>query len=367
MKFKWLICLVSVSFSACFLTNEVPPDQTIWEYGRPNAFAVSEDSLLSINTRLLANQTEGEEFGFLTGLIVIKNDHLIFENYYSQTSRNTVSNISEGSLTFSLAAIGVAVDKGLLSINDRIASYLPEYADIFQADADKQEITIEHLLTHRSGLAWNEAVFPSISPDSDLTIMRSSSDWIRFILEKEQGPPPGLFYNQNSAAGLILAKVIENASGQDFLLFLEENLLNPLTITSLSIEQDPNGNYDGGNGITVSLIDWTKLGYLVLNEGLWEGRKIIDPNFIRDATSLQRQVDDNFGIGYVWQLFGDNFNNRLGVEASEVYFISGELGQHLYIIPSENMIISIFAENFFFRFNNPSLTLFEEITRSLNQ
>ena len=362
MKFKHLICCFVLS--ACFVGEEVPPDQTIWDYGRPKDFAVSEDSLLSINSRLRFSQ---QEFEFLTGLIVIKNNHLIFENYYQATNRNSVTNLSQAGLTFSLAAIGVAADKGLISIDDPIADFLPEYSAIFQADPDKQGITIAHLLTHRSGLSWNEGIFPAISPQSDVSIMKTSDDWVRFILEKEQGPPPGLFYNLNSASGAILAKVVENASGQDYLAFLEENLLNPLTINSLTIERDSQGNYNSGNGISISLLDWTKLAYLILNEGIWEGRKIIDPNFIKDATSIQREVNGDFGVGYYWQLFGENYENRFGIDSREVFFIQGELGQHLYIIPSENMIVSIFAENFFFGFDNPSLNLFEEITYALNQ
>ncbi len=362
MKFRYLIGFLILS--SCYLGEEVPPDQTIWEYGRPKDYTVSEDSLLSINARLRFNQ---EDFEFMTGLIVIKNDHLIFENYYREANRNTISNISQGGLTFSMAAIGVALDKGLLSLDDPIVDFLPEYSDIFQSDPDKEGITIKHLLTHRSGLSWNEGIFSTISPQSDVTIMKSTDDWIRFILEKEQGPPPGLFYNLNSGSGAILAKVIENASEQDYMTFLQENLLDPLTINSLTIERDPQGNYNSGNGISISLLDWTKLAYLILNEGIWEGRKIIDPNFIKDGSSLQRVVDNNFGVGYFWQLFGENFDNRFGIESTEVFFIQGELGQHLYIIPSEKMIVSIFAENFFFGFNNPSLNLFSEITYSLNQ
>ncbi len=360
MKFRYLICWLIVS--ACYVGEEVPPDQIVWEYGRPKDFSVSEDSLLFINSKLLTNQLTREEFGFLTGLIIIKNNHLIFENYYLGETREVRRNIGQGSLIFTLAAIGVAEDKNLLSINDLISEHLPEYSEIFQADSDKEVITIEHLLTHKSGFSWNESIFPIISPQSDLNIMRSNNDWIQYILEKPLEAPPGLRFNLNTATGLILAKIIENASGMDYLTFLDENILSPLTIESLTVETDPEGNFNGGFGISTSLIDWTKLGYLILNEGIWNGRKIIDPNFIQDATSLQTQVTGNYSLGYVWWLFGENFETSFGIESDEIFYVPGELGQHLYIIPSENVIVSIFAENYFFGFNNPSLKLFGEIT-----
>ncbi|MEO1255074.1 MAG: serine hydrolase [Bacteroidota bacterium] len=362
MKIRYLICCLALS--ACYLGEETPPDQTTWEYGRPKDFGLSEDSLLSINARLIANQNTQETFNFLTGLIIIKDRNLVFENYYLGTNRVAKQNIGQGGLTFVLSAIGVAEDKRQLSISDPIFNYLPEYIDIFEADTTKKAITIEHLLKHKGGLSWNESIFPVISPQSDLTLMRAENDWIRFVLEKPLEAPPGLRFNLNSASGLILSKIIENASGMDYLSFLDENILQPLDINSVEIETDPRGNYNSGNGLRVSLINWTKLGYLILNEGIMNGRKIIDPNFIKEATTLQTEVTSNYSVGYFWWLFAENFDNRLGVNPQEIYYIPGELGQHMYLLPSENAIISIFAENFFFGFNNPSLNLFEEITFS---
>lgn len=321
----------------------------------------------------LDESIKAENFQIIEGLIIIKNDKLIYENYYfNEFGRHTTKNIGSAGLSFALAAVGIALDKGLFSIDDPIANYLPSYSDRFSADPQKGAITIRHLLTHRSGISWNESsAFAAVN--NTLIAMKNEQDWIGYVLDQPMEAPPGLRDNFNTASGIILARIIENTSGLDYQSFLLENLLEPLTITSLSIEQSPQGLYNGGDGYSLSLLDWTKLGYLFLNEGIWQGRKIIDPNFIDEAASVQYNIQANrtYGIefeniGYVFALFGDQSLNRFGVDHDDIFYSFGRLGESLYMIPSEDMVIGILADNYF-GFDFLSLNLLAEITYSIQQ
>ncbi len=371
MRLSILLIVLIFTYS-CHISDDVVPDQEIWEYALPNDEGLSSQGLLEINESIQFNQ-----FLETNGVIIIRNDKLIFENYYNRVedlnglvsrnptlrNRDEATNIDIAGIVFALTAIGVAEDKRLLSISDPIANYLPNYSDIFNDDLQKEQITIAHLLTHRSGLAWNESIFP-FSIENDRNQMKLSNDWIRFILEKPVAAPAGLQYNINSGMGIVLAKIVENASGQDYVTFLRENVLELITIASFTIEVDPQGNYNSGDGIAVSLIDWTKLGYLYLNEGTWNGRRILDPNFVLESTSVQDAISGTFSQGYIWQQYGDDLSMFFGIPHDEIYFIRGNIGQLLAVIPSENMIVSIFAENFFFGFLNPSVNLIAEITNT---
>ena len=370
---RYFLLILITLLSSCYVGDEVAPDQLVWEYELPENEGLSNQGLLDINELIYLNQ-----FQEINGLIIIKNDKLVFENYYGRVSpsqgifqreptlkrRDSTTNIGSAGLSFALAGVGVAEDKGLLSIDDPIVNYLPDYADVFTSATDKEAITIEHLLTQKSGFSWNESIQP-FSQLNDLNQMKLSNDWVRYILEKPLEAPAGLRYNFNSAMGVLLAKIIENASGQSFNLFLHENVLEPLTITTFRITSDPQGHFNAGDGISVSLLDWTKLAYLFLNNGTWNNRRIIDPNFIAEATVIQHPVSDSFSVGYFWQLFGDNFSDSFSIPHEEIIFIRGGIGQTIYLVPSENMIVSIFAENFFFGLVNPSLNLFAEITNTL--
>ncbi|MEO9483771.1 MAG: serine hydrolase [Ekhidna sp.] len=367
-----LLFLALIIGSSCYVAEDVAPDQQIWDYSFPDDQGISSQTLLGLNERIQFNQ-----FSEINGLIIIKNDQLIFENYFNRKvddlgtitrpptlkNRELASNIGNASLIFALSAIAIADDKRILSLEDPIHTYLPAYSDVFNDDPNKEDITIAHLLAHRSGFSWNGS-FQPFSIENDINQMKLANDWIRFILEKPLEAPAGLRYNFNAGAGLILSKIIENASGQDYVTFLRENLLDPLTISSFEIGVDPQGNFNSADGIAVTLLDLTKLGYLYIQDGTWQGRKIIDPNFIAEATSVQSEVSGTLTAGYIWNFFGIDFLASFGVPHNEIFYISGGIGQSIYIIPSENMIVSIFAENYFFGFVNPSLNLFAEITHT---
>lgn len=367
MKRHWFILLIC---SSCYLADDVPPDQEVWDYDLPKNQGLDQEILLTLNTRI-----EEQEFGSIDGLIIIKNDQLVFENYYNGSSER-LSTASIGSLgtTITLAALGAAIDQRLLAVEDSIFQYLPEYSEIFEQDPDKRAITIEDVMTHRTGLSWNEGVenlFTFVNgelvanPDSNLNQMKLEEDWVVFLLSRTN---VGLgFSSYCTANGLLLAKIIENATGRDYAAYLNEQLFEPLAITNFALEQDPQGNYNGGDGYTLSLLDLTKISYLYLNEGLWENRVLSNTNFIRDAISPQYEFSQSsFGssIGYFWNFINDNFEGLFNVDIENIYFLVGDFGESICILPDEEMVI-VFQSDVSFGVSSQPLNLIIEITRAV--
>ena len=362
MKKLWLLTFV---FCSCYLSDELPLDQDVWDYDLPKNQGMHQDSLVITNS--LVNL---DEFGFVEGLMIIKNDRLIFENYYSGLTRASLKNPGNAGLSITIAVVGVALDLRLLSLSDPIVDYLPEYQEIFDDYPSKAEITVEDLLTHRSGIVWNESLGTFLDTADNVFQMKQSEDWIFYSLSQPSEAPPGLRYSFNSSHGTIMTKIIENASNQNYSVFIEEQLLAPLGIGLIEIERDPSGNYNGGDGYSLSLIDWTKIGYLYFENGIWKGRRILDPNFLEEAISVKNQIQTNptvgfnyENMGFWWGLFGDPSENRFGVPASNFFYMYSREGNSIYINQEEKIIVSIFSENFF----NPiqSLRLFNDITEAI--
>ncbi|MFK7954430.1 MAG: serine hydrolase domain-containing protein [Ekhidna sp.] len=345
---KHAIILIGLLLSSCYISEELPPDQMIWEYELPENVGLDQFRLAELN-----NKIKFLEFEQLAGLIIIKDDNLVYENYYLENDRSTLNTLDGASMAITVAAIGIAVENGLFSLDDKIQDYLPEYDDVFKDNNNKTFITIRHLLLDKSGLSWSF---------NDYFDMIQTNNWVRYILEKPMQAPAGLQFNPNEAIGLLLAKIIESKSGLTFNEFVNQNIFKSLGISNFTIDQDSEGNYDGATGINLSLLDFTKIGYLMLEEGIWNGRRVLDPNFIEEATSIQTDVSATIGSGYSWTRFGNNFEDFFGINHEDFYFITGDLGQHLYIIPSQKMVVVIDAENFFFGFGNPSLNLLTEIS-----
>lgn len=345
---KYLTLFISLLFSSCYIGEELPPDQTTWEYDLPENVNLDQFSLGELDIRI-----RGLEFEQVGGLIIIKDDKLVYENYYLDNDRSTLNSLNGVSMAITIAAIGIAEENRLFSLDDKIQDYLPEYAYVFEDNNNKTFITIRHLLLGKSGISWS---------NNDYFEMTQTNNWVRYILEKPMQAPAGLQFNPNNAIGLLLAKIIESTSGLTFSEFVNQNIFKPLEISNFTIDQDSEGNYDGATGIKLPLLDLTKIGYLMLEEGTWNGRRVLDPNFIEESTSIQTNVSSRFKSGYYWSRFGEDYENFLGINHEDFYFITGELGQHLYIIPSKKMVIVIDAENFFFGFGNPSLNLLAVIS-----
>ncbi len=345
--------------SSCYIGENVPTDQQIWEYDDPADVGLSEAQLISIDSLIKLNGYER-----ITGLMILKDDKMVFENYYDSTNRHTIFSIDKATVTLTIAALGIAIDEGLLDLEDPIEQYLPSYQDIFDQSESKRNITIRHLLTHRSGLAWNENLVPFIgNPDHNLNQMFASSDYVSFILSQPLEADPGFRYNFNSGTGVILARIIQNVTTQPFDEYLQENIFNELGITTFSMNLDPSGNFDGGRGASMSFLDWAKFGYLMLEQGIWNDRRIIDPNFVAEISSVQIPVSRSLNLGYGWRLFGENFD-FLPIDRTDIFYINGDIGQYQYIVPSQNMVVQINARNFFGSANQ-SLNLFIQITRTI--
>lgn len=367
------IWIISIFCCSCYISEEVPPDQDIWDYDLPKNQQFNQNELLLLDNRIKNDQ----DFGLIEGLTIIRNRKLIFENYYFNIpGRSHEKNLGRTGLTITLAALGVAIDQRLISVEDSIYKYLPEYDVIFQSDPAKLGITIRDVLMHRTGLSWNENIedlyiFGNDSlipnPMNNLIQMKESDDWVEFVLSR---PLVGIgFYSFSTANGVLLAKILENATGVDFNTYVNEEIFSPLSINHSSIEQDAFGNFNGGDGYTLSLLDLSKIGYLYLNEGIWKGRTLLNTNFIRDAITRQHQFSQSGfenSIGYFWTFFGPGYGNSLGVEYNNIVFLVGELGQSIFIVPEENMVVTILSDNYF-GINVQSVNLFAEITRATSQ
>ncbi|MEQ8472263.1 MAG: serine hydrolase [Marinoscillum sp.] len=353
---RYLTILSIFLFSGCYVGEELPPDQNVWEYGLPREFSMSETDLFSIDTRL-----SNRENGQINSLIIIKDDHLVFENYYNGYKRPTIQKIDRATNAVTTLVLGLLIEDGLIpNIDVAIKDYLPDYQDIFEGDDQKSQITIRHILNHKSGLPWDEYITHPENVNSDFQEMRAKSDWCRHILGLPMEAPPGLRIVLNSGASIILSSIFQNALGETKLeTYIDEKLFQPMDITNYEWEYDPSGNLNLGRGLSLNTIDFTKLGYLMLLEGRWSDRsRIINRDWVLDSQELHILLNEQFGFGYGWWAFTDQFEQQR-FRGYDTYFLSGSLGQNLYVVPELNFIVAIAGENFFnSTIYNPSLDIF---------
>jgi len=167
--------------------------------------------------------------------------------------------------------IGIAIDEGLIeSVDVSISEFFPDISE------DKASITIEHLLTMRTGIEWLEDPPRLDSVEG----MFASENWVEFVLNQEQHVRPGGLWRYNFGVPHLLSAIIQEASGMTASEFATDRIFNPLGITSAEWHSDPQGVTMGGVGLLMSPRDLLKIGQLYLNGGEWEGRQIISEEWV---------------------------------------------------------------------------------------
>lgn len=226
------------------------------------------------------------------------------------------------SKTVTAFVIGTLFDDGILNVDTRLCEVFPELSS---RDRRFCEITIEHLLTMRSGVDFSE------------TGAVTESMWTEAFFNSPLKFKPGTAFHYNSMNSYILARVVERLSGRRFGDILRERIFSPLRIDNFLWEMGPEGTEKGGWGLYLSAESWAKLGMLVLAEGIFAGRRILSREWVKMSTQIissPRETNSEFGYGYqTWVS-----------ENGEILF-NGMLGQNVWICPKNEIVAVIQSGN----------------------
>ncbi|MEI7501304.1 MAG: serine hydrolase [Bacteroidota bacterium] len=294
-------------------------------------------------------------------ILIIKDNKLVFEEYfkgykllysapdlngelmdYTRTTDHPMQSISKSVTSI---IFGIAVKEGYISdLNKNIIDYFPEYSDVLTGE--KANVTIHHLLTMTSGIAWDESTYPIGDSRNDITQLFASDDPIRFILSKPLVSSPGTTFLYNSGSTNVIGAIIEKATGKGFLDFANQKLFDPLRSEGGAWSGYRNGQIHASGGLYFKARELCKIGLLFLNDGQWEDSQIITPDWIDKSQYKHVPSTANFfpnsGYGYYWWL--TNFTVK-GV-SHKCFFAAGWGDQYMFIIPTLNMIVEFNSGNY---------------------
>lgn len=304
--------------------NTTLPVKEIWQWKKntPESQNIDSDDLFTVHSIY-------DTFPLLSA-IIIKNDCIIDEYYQDGYNDKSQFVLNSASKSVTSALIGIAIDKGYIENTDvLISNYFPQIENLNQR---WKEITIWHLLTHTSGIT---------STDSSLWYdWRNSDNWLDYIFNLPIESEPGKEFSYSTGNTHLLSAILEQATGMSMYEFGKQYLFEPMGINSVTIDKDPQGISDGGNGIHMNVYDMAKFGRLFLNKGNWEGQQLILEKWIEDSTSIQ--YDHSSGTadyGYQWWVrsFGD--------ADYDAFFAQGHAGQYIFVVPEIDLII-VFTSNY---------------------
>jgi hypothetical protein len=156
---------------------------------------------------------------------------------------------------------------------------------------------------------------------------------------------PGQRFYYSTGDPMLLSRVIQEVTGVTAFEFARQNLFKPLNITNIDWEKDRDGYTSTGWGLNTTVRDYAKFGYLYLNKGNWEDRKVVPREWVKKSTQTDPTVKMWNAYGYLWHV---NLPIRLSISRSPIstapippdgYMAEGVRGQNIFIIPSKDLVI----------------------------
>ncbi len=275
-------------------------------------------------------------------IVIIHDGKLVAERYADGVTIETP--LIGWSMAKSVTAflVGLLVEDGALL--PKAAANVPQW----QVDADdpRGAITLDQLLRMSSALEFNE----TYEVATDVTQMLSNeADTAAFAASKPLLGPPDSIWSYSSGTTNIVSGIVRRTVGdtlQDYYTFSQERLFRPLGIRTATYEADRSGNFIGSSYLYASARDWARLGQFSLQNGVWNGQRLLPENWITYLITPTPSSPGNEYGAHVWlnRNPNDPSKSRLFPTLPEdMYYFGGYQGQMVVVIPSEDLIITRFG------------------------
>ena len=325
-----------------------------WRVAKPEAEGVSSGKLAGLAERLAAKGTKG--------LLVIRNDAIVYE-WYSADHGATRTHYT-ASMAKALVAgtsLGVALTDGRLALDDAAAKYVPQWS----ADARKRRITLLHLGSHTSGIedaeaddlphekltGWKGDFWKRLEPPRDpFTISRDTTPVLFEPGERFQYSNPGI-----AMLTYAVTAAIQGSEWSDVRTLLRDRVMRPIgaadeewsigygrTFVVAGSDRGQTGVRPGGDAGLPLVASWggggytaratARVGRLMLRGGDWDGTRLLSESAVKQITS-DAGTPGHGGIGW-WS----NAEGKYPALPRDAFWGSGAGHQVLFVVPSRRLI-----------------------------
>ncbi|WP_417710588.1 serine hydrolase domain-containing protein [Roseibium aggregatum] len=249
------------------------------------------------------------------------------------------------SVTKSIVSLlyGIALERGEVPrLDTPLLELFPEYADL-AGDPKRMERTVEHALTMSLGMEWDETR-PYTDPQNSEIAMEMAPDRYRYILERPLVEEPGSRWIYSGGATALVGEILQRGTRQKLADYARERLFAPLGITQFDWSVGRDGTHSPASGLRLTAPDLMKIGRLVLNNGIWQGKEIVPEAWLRASLQPIIETGEGPGYGYFW------FCGQAPVPAfgGPVPWFAGfgNGGQRLWLCPKADVAAVIYSGNY---------------------
>ncbi|MBR3644937.1 MAG: beta-lactamase family protein [Lachnospiraceae bacterium] len=218
-------------------------------------------------------------------------------------------------------AVGIAIDEGFLTLDEKICDSFKEYLPDNPSE-NLTGLTVRHLLTMTTGLD-NPLFF---ADDEERYVTK---DWVAYFFKQNFVYPPGerfLYCNFNT---YILGVLIEIKTGRKLLDYLNEKLFTPLEIYSPDWTVCPMGHLHAANGLYLTIDEYARIGLMLYNRGVYKEHRIVSEEYL-DMATVNQVKNNPPRNGYGFQFW---------INPDGSFRADGKFGQYIVVERKKKLMV----------------------------
>jgi CubicO group peptidase (beta-lactamase class C family) len=274
-----------------------------------------------------------------SAFVVTYKGRLIGERYMSGITETTPLESWSMGKSVTATLMGILIQQGVYTLDQ--PAPIPEW----QAAGDPRgQIRIRDILHMSSGIRIKAPDDPDFDPagtyPDHLFLYTGRVNSFKYAATRPPQWPPntvGRYRNTDPVLTNYLIRLAVEKRGEEYLSFPQRNLFDKIGVRSMVMETDPYGNFLTQGYELMSGRDWARLGNLYLQDGVWNGERILPEGFTTFVSTVAPAwAADHLPVygGFFWI----NGDNAFPVP-KEAYYMSGAGGQTVLIIPSHDLVV----------------------------
>jgi CubicO group peptidase (beta-lactamase class C family) len=304
-----------------------------WSAATAASVQMDTTALQSIVRALVAVDPLSETEPRVHAMVVARHGKLVLDEYFRGYDADMMHDLRSASKTMTSIMAGAAMQRGATTNGAALSARTPVGAT---------GITLGHLLSHSAGLACNDDDDTSPGNEDTMQSQQTQNDWYAFFMALPRLTAPGSTYSYCSAGINMTGSVIGQATRLWLPRLFESGLARPMSFGTYGINLMPTGEAYSGGGMRIRPRDLLKFGQLYLDDGLWQGVRLVPASWVKTSTAHVISRPDSSDDGYGWH----RHVIAAGGRSFQTYSAGGNGGQFLMVVPELRLTIAITAGNY---------------------
>ncbi len=317
---------------------------------QPNSgWEISKDNFDSNKIEALNRKIAENRFENINGIVVIKEGQLLVEEYFNGETRDSLHDPRSVGKSIASTIMGIAIEEHFIKNEDALLKEFYNLKSFKNYSKRKDSVTLKSLLTMSSGFLGDDSDYSSLGNEEN---MYPTDNWVKFSLDlpMQKDKTIGGNFAYFTAGIVVLGDIIHKSVPNGLVSYADKKLFAPLGITNYKWQYTPQKVGNTAGGIRLRAIDFAKYGQLYKNKGLWNGKQILNKQWVEK--SLSKQIKQSPDDGYYGYLFW-NKTFSLNNKEYEVSYCSGRGGNKIFIFKDIPFVVVITSS----AYNNPSAQL----------